>query len=79
MEPLNYTKEMLERIPSKTKRIRLKPALSGKVREEFVTWVRHMGYETQCESMVMRQFMFESFCGGWGARNKSDRDSSNEK
>jgi len=61
------TDETLERMPKKAAR-RLKVGRRPELQKEFREWVSDMGYEAQCASPMVRQLLFESFIGGWGAK-----------
>ncbi len=56
------SKEMYER--------RMRPAKHGAVQKEFDEAVKDMAYESLLGSPAMKQYMFEFFVLGWGAKTR---------
>lgn len=77
--PIPITEESLRRMPKKMAR-RLRPALRPIILKEFEEWVDDMGYQAHMSSPMLRQFLYESFIGGWGARvRQMKRDMKRER
>ena len=66
-KPIPITEKSLARMP-KAMAKRLKLGLRPEMVPEFEEWVGDMGYASLVASPMMRQFLFEAFIGGWGAK-----------
>ncbi len=64
---IQITEATIDGMPAKMGR-RLKPGLRPEVEDEFLEFMGDMGYEAHMASPILRQMMFESFIGGWGAK-----------
>jgi len=61
-KPKPASKEMVER--------RMRPAKKKLVKREFEEAVKDMAYESLLGSPAMKQYMFEFFVLGWGAKTR---------
>lgn len=66
-KPILITEDALERMPKRMAR-RLRPGLRPVILDEFEEWICDMGYQAHTASPMLRQFLYEAFIGGWGAR-----------
>lgn len=66
------TAAALKKMPKRMAR-RLRPGMRSQVAEEFDGWLEDMGYQQHMASPLLRQFMYESFIGGWGAKTREYR------
>ena len=66
-EPIAITAKSLARMPKPMAK-RLKLGLRAEMVPEFEEWIVDMGYSSLVASPMMRQFLFEAFIGGWGAK-----------
>ncbi len=63
--PKPASKEMYER--------RMRPAKRAVVQKEFDEAVKDMAYESLLGSPAMKQYMFEFFVLGWGAKTRQTK------
>lgn len=66
------TESSLQKMPKRMAK-RLKLGLRPELYHEFDEWIADMGYESFKASPMLRQLLFESFIGGWGAKVRQNK------